>query len=208
MAYNHEYPYTDPERYNDDWLLNKMKELEEKIIGIEEDIFAKSKLYIDEVLAPYQAEVTQLRSEFTAFKNEVNNNFSTFTAQLTAQQQQYQRNVDAQITLMNQRIDALRDELNADIQSVNARTDLAIQQNNDYIFEVLSTAILGELKVTNFFTGERVTVQQMFDYLATLHVTDGLNYDELVIRDKTYTELVALNIDYTNLVLHGNSLVI
>lgn len=208
MAYNHEYPYTDPERYNDDWLLNKMKELEEKIIGIEEDIFEKSKLYIDEVLAPYQTEVTQLRSEFTAFKNEVNSNFSIFTAQLTAQQQQYQRNVDAQITLMNQRIDALRAELNADIQSVNARTDLAIQQNNDYIFEVLSTAILGELKVTNFFTGARVTVQQMFDYLATLHVTDGLDYDELVIRDKTYNELVALNIDYTNLVLHGNSLVI
>lgn len=208
MAYNHEYPYTDPERYNDDWLLNKMKELEEKIIGIEEDIFAKSKLYIDEVLAPYQAEVRQLRAEFTAFKNEVNYNFQTFTAQLTAQQTQYQQTVNAQITLMNQRIDALRDELNADIQSVNARTDLAIQQNNDYIFEVLSTAILGELKVTNFFTGERVSVQQMFDYLATLHVTDGLDYDELVIRDKTYNELVALNIDYTNLVLHGNSLVI
>lgn len=208
MAYNHEYPYTDPERYNDDWLLNKMKELEEKIIGIEEDIFAKSKLYIDEVLAPYQAEVRQLRQEFTDFKDEVNFSFRNYTSQLTAQQLQFQNTVNAQIALMNQRVDALRDELNADIQSVNARTDLAIQQNNDYIFEVLSTAILGEIKVTNFFTGERVSVQQMFDYLATLHVTDGLDYDELIIRDKTYNELVALNIDYTNLVLHGNSLVI
>lgn len=27
MAYNYEYPYTDPNRYNDDWLLNKMKEV-------------------------------------------------------------------------------------------------------------------------------------------------------------------------------------
>lgn len=27
MAYNYEYPYVDPEKYNDDWLLNKMKEL-------------------------------------------------------------------------------------------------------------------------------------------------------------------------------------
>lgn len=27
MAYNYEWPYTDPERYNDDWLLTKMKQL-------------------------------------------------------------------------------------------------------------------------------------------------------------------------------------
>lgn len=28
MAYNHEYPYVDPNRYNSDWILNKIKELE------------------------------------------------------------------------------------------------------------------------------------------------------------------------------------
>lgn len=28
MAYNHEYPYVDPNRYNADWILNKIKELE------------------------------------------------------------------------------------------------------------------------------------------------------------------------------------
>ena len=27
MAYNYEFPYTDPNLYNDDWLLNRMKEL-------------------------------------------------------------------------------------------------------------------------------------------------------------------------------------
>lgn len=27
MAYNYEFPYTDPNMYNDDWLLSKMKEL-------------------------------------------------------------------------------------------------------------------------------------------------------------------------------------
>ena len=29
MAYNYEYPYTDPNRYNDDWLINKIKEVED-----------------------------------------------------------------------------------------------------------------------------------------------------------------------------------
>ena len=27
MAFNYEYPYVDPNRYNDDWLLHKMKDL-------------------------------------------------------------------------------------------------------------------------------------------------------------------------------------
>lgn len=27
MAYNHEWPYTDPNRYNSDWAINKIKEL-------------------------------------------------------------------------------------------------------------------------------------------------------------------------------------
>lgn len=31
MAFNYEYPYTDPTRHNDDWLLNKMKELDAKV---------------------------------------------------------------------------------------------------------------------------------------------------------------------------------
>lgn len=28
MAYNYEYPYTDPHRYNSDWILDKVAELE------------------------------------------------------------------------------------------------------------------------------------------------------------------------------------
>ena len=43
MAYNYEYPYTDPNRYNDDWLLNKMKELEGRLDGIVEETLALTK---------------------------------------------------------------------------------------------------------------------------------------------------------------------
>lgn len=34
MAYNYEYPYVDPNRYNSDWMLTKMKELEGQINAI------------------------------------------------------------------------------------------------------------------------------------------------------------------------------
>ena len=32
MAYNYEYPYTDPNRHNDDWVLHKIKEIESKLV--------------------------------------------------------------------------------------------------------------------------------------------------------------------------------
>lgn len=35
MAYNYEYPHFDAGNYNADWLINKMKELEETVIGLE-----------------------------------------------------------------------------------------------------------------------------------------------------------------------------
>ncbi len=35
MAYNYEYPYFDTGNFNSDWLLHKMKELEETVIGLE-----------------------------------------------------------------------------------------------------------------------------------------------------------------------------
>lgn len=31
MAYNHEYPYTDPQRYNDDWLITNIGELVDNV---------------------------------------------------------------------------------------------------------------------------------------------------------------------------------
>lgn len=36
MAYNYEFPYTDATRYNDDWLLKKMKELAARLDDLED----------------------------------------------------------------------------------------------------------------------------------------------------------------------------
>lgn len=208
MAYNHEYPYTDPERYNSDWILNKVKELEARIVGIQDEIFARAKIYIDEQLQPYQRQIDELKSDVNRFKLDVETAISDFTASITERQAEFEALVNAQVLLFNSRLDALHDELINSIAAVNARTDLAIAQNNEYIFDVLAPYIFSQVKVLNFFTGERVSVQAMFDYLANLHVDDGINYTTLATRAKTYTEFAALDITYTNLVLHGNTLVV
>lgn len=208
MAYNHEYPYTDPERYNSDWILNKVKELEARIVGIQDEIFARAKDYIDEQLLPYQQQIEELKADVNRFKLDVQTAISDFTASITERQAEFEALINAQVALFNSRIDALHNELINSIAAVNARTDLAIAQNNDYIFDVLAPYIFSQVKVLNFFTGERVSVQAMFDYLANLHVDDGINYTTLAARAKTYTQFAALDITYTDLVLHGNTLVV
>ena len=63
MAYNYEYPYTDPNRYNADWLLNKMKELEGRLDGIVEETLQLTKEYVDDRLANYQTQISEIKRE-------------------------------------------------------------------------------------------------------------------------------------------------
>lgn len=193
MAYNYEYPYTDPERGNADWLIMKMKELEEKIVGIEDTILASAKEYVDLQMLPYQNQISGLRSEFEAFKRNI-----------TSEQVEFEQEVRNTVIALESRIDLFRTQLHNEIMAVNVRTDIAILQNNEFLMEELSKGLIS-VKVTNFFTGLRVGIQEMFDYLAGLHVTDGITYAELVNRNNTYSDLVSLGITYTDLVLHGNT---
>ena len=63
-----------------------------------------------------------------------------------------------------------------------------------------------QIKVINYFTGEQVSIQDMFNYLAGLHLTDAIDYDTMALRAKTYTEFANMNMTYTNLAMHGNTL--
>ena len=63
---------------------------------------------------------------------------------------------------------------------------------------------LSQIKVINFFTGEMISIQDMFDYLAGLHTTDSIDYDTMAARAKTYTELAAFNKTYTELTMSAN----
>lgn len=195
MAYNYEYPYTDHNRGNADWLIMKMKELEEKIVGIEDTILASAKAYVDLQMQPYQNQISGLRSEFEAFKRNITN-----------EQIDFEKEVRNTVIALESRIDQFRTQLHNEIMAVNTRTDIAILQNNDFLMEELSKG-LSNVKVTNFFTGLRVGIQEMFDYLAGLHVTDGITYSQLVNRSNTYNDLFNLGITYTDFVLHGNTII-
>ena len=196
MAYNSEYPYTDATRYNSDWVLNKIKELQEELNNIGDDIFNRSKDYTDERVSTFQNQLNNMRKELTDTENRINSGFDSFKS-----------DVLAQLLIFDSRINAFQTEINNDIIGVNARTDEAIKQNNEYLISELSVE-LSKLRVVNYFTGESISVQEMFDYLSNLHVENGITYDELVALEKTFDALAGLLVTYTQVAINGKLIII
>lgn len=188
MAYNYEYPYTDPNRYNADWLINKMKELEARLDGILEEALKLTKEYVDTRLSEYQAQIAQIRKEIQAVSDR--------TDELSAEMVQQVMRLEGLIS------DAEREAESLFIIA-NNRTDLQIEQNNEYIFREIEDNILANITVINYFTGEKTTVQDMFDYLASLHLENAITYNGLRDKNLTYNELIAKRITYTELVKNG-----
>lgn len=191
MAYNYEYPYTDTNRYNADWLLNKMKELEGRIDGILEESLKLTKEYVDTRLSEYQAQIVQIRNEIKAVSDRTDEISEEMLQQVT-------------------RLEGLISDAERKAESLfiisNNRTDLQIERNNEYIFREIEDNILANITVINYFTGEKVTVQDMFDYLASLHLENAITYNGLRDKNLTYTEFIAKRITYTELVKNGNTL--
>lgn len=191
MAYNYEYPYTDPNRYNDDWLLNKIKELEGRLDGIVEETLALTKTYVDNRLATYQSQIESIKQEIA----EVSQRTNTLSVHVA----------EEVFRLESKILDAERKAESLFIIA-NNRTDLQIERNNEYIFREIEDNVLGNITVINYFTGEHMTVQDMFNYLASLHLQNAITYNGLRDKNLTYTELVAKSITYTELVKNGATL--
>ena len=188
------YPYTDFHEMNLDWVIAELKSMEGRIEGLKDEIIAEtiaaSKEYIDDRLVSVISEFNALKNDF----NTLNNNFNSLNADFIA----LKNSVAAQILELDNKIDAA-------VVGVNQRTDLLLQNMYNRIFEDLS-ASLAQIKVINYFTGEEVSVQDMFNYLAMLHLNDSIDYDTMALRAKTYTQFANMNMTFTNLAMHGNTL--
>lgn len=103
----------------------------------------------------------------------------------------------------------LKEDIQAVANSIKAQVDLAIMQYNTWLMDYLSKQIL-DIKVVNFFNGQKVSVQDMFDYLAQLHVTNGLTYAEITNRLYTYGEIISIcnngNYTYADLITDANTI--
>lgn len=190
------YPYSDLHELNLDWILKEMKDLQAAMDGLLEEAIRVTKEYAKEYI---DSQLASIEDDFATLQHNV--------YVLSDKFDDLQDEVDAFVINFNGQIEALKQYVNDSLDAQALRMNLLIQQNNEYLISVMES-YLSQIKVINYFTGEKVTIQDMFNYLAGLHLNDSIDYDTMAQRAKTYTELAGLNITYTNLALHGNTLYI
>lgn len=189
------YPVVNNEIQNLDWTLDEVKKFGERLDGIAEGILAEANKYTDEQLANYQTQIDEIRAEFNQIVDGLENDFDNLKIQ-----------INQSLLQMELKLIDLQRQLAADINAVNARTDLAIEQNNEYLLSHMAEE-LSKIKVLNYFTGEYISIQDMFDYLARLHATDAITVSDLVSRQKDVNTLVALNMTMTQLAMNGANII-
>lgn len=190
------YPYTDLHELNLDWILEKVKELEGRLEGIKEEILSEANAYTDEQARILQGNIDTLAADVNNFKIVINDKVDRLNAEVVAR-----------LDGLDQDVIDLYTYIDNQIVISNARTDQAIINAKDDIYEHMMQE-LGRIKVINYFTGDLISVQEMFNYLASLHATDGITYTQLEGRNKTYSALAALSLTYTDIVMHGNTLIV
>ena len=176
-------------------LIAKINELVDAVNNIKLDILDEANAYTDEEIRKMESRVNDAVNSVIALKQEIENEFDDF------------KNITQEtLNEFSKKIDLLYDHVNDIVYSINARTDLAIKQNNDFIFREIENNILKNITVLNYFTGENVSVQEMFNYLAMFHLENAMTYAMLYTKNITVDFLVGKHMTYTDLVKNGNTI--
>ena len=190
-----QYPYINENDLNLDYLLNRIKKVEESIQGIKESIEGEIFAWVQEQLVPYETELQNLINQVNALSTNVTNTLAAYDLRITAIQNQVNAFIlQVQQDLLNQ-ANALSDLMDTKIANNNITLMAQITQNVGDLFLVIDP-----------FSGQMVTIQNMVDILSNFHINDGIDYATMNSRALTYNQFNALNITYSDLLMHGNTL--
>ena len=195
MFPTHKYPYTNFHDLNLDWILQELNNMDARLDGIIGDAVKQANAYTDQQLKDFKDDFSNLQQQIYTAMDQLQQQQTTFISQ-----------VNASINAINSKVDKLESDLQAGIDAMQVYTDLAIDSNNEYILKQIESQLIG-IQVINFFTGQKVTIQQMFDTLAQYHLEDSMTYNQYAGKEVTYTQLAALSISYSQLIKNGNNLV-
>ena len=197
--FDNKYPYLDFHELNLDWVIVKITEFDKKLDEYEDTVLAKAKEYTDSAI---QESYSSLVTEFNEFKNEV----TTLISDLDSRYDEFVDTVNNRMTITDANVAAISRKVDLVLAEANAYTNQAIINNNDYIIDQ-TTKALETVTVLNYFTGARISIQDMFDYLAHFHLQNAISVDTLVLRAKTVHKLVAYNMTMTQLAIDGATII-
>lgn len=189
-----QYPYINENDLNLDYLLNRIKKIENQIQSIKDEIEAEIFAWVQEQLAPYENKLNELIREVNELSEDVDETLHDYDQRITDLENDMQ-------AFTRQIQQELIDQANA----LSDLMDLKIENNNITLMQQITENVGDLFMVLNPFTGLYVTIQQMIDYLSALHINDGIDYDTMNTRALTYNQFNALSMDYTQLTLHGNT---
>ena len=189
------FPFTNLHELNLDWILQELADMNARLDGIIGNAVEQANAYTDQQLEDFKDDFSNLQQQIYIAMDQLQQQQTTFISQ-----------VNASINAINAKVDKLESDLQAGIDAMQVYTDLAIDSNNEYILKQIESQLIG-IQVINFFTGQKVTIQQMFDTLAQYHLEDSMTYNQYAGKEVTYTQLAALSITYSQLINNGNNLV-
>lgn len=195
MSFLFKYPHTSFEEINLDYILKRIAQIEVQIKTIKEEIEGEIFEWVQEQLAPYEQQLNDLINEVNTLSTNVDNTLSAYDARITA----IQNSLNAQIAQIQR-------ELNDTSVALSNLMDTKIESNNLWLLNEISENVGNLFMVVDPFTGTSVSIQSMIDKLSEFHITDGITYSTMNSRALTYTQFNALNITYSDLLLHGHSL--
>lgn len=192
MGLFEQFPYANFHELNLDWILKKIKELDEKVDNIEDRILKEANAYTDQQIAIIRREFNELEDEFIAFKSDVNAQFAAYIAKQDKAFADYKKLVDAQIVLLEQEIRDAKAELQTLLAQANAYTDASMALLEQQLPDII-TKNIKNAKVYNLLTGKYVTIQAMFDFLCMFHAPGALTCTGIFQRNNTCTEIYQYN---------------
>ena len=190
-----QYPYTNYHELNLDYIMEQINYFNKRVDELSDELIKGANIYTDK-------KFDEIVNEFNDFKKYV-------TIELEKSKSDYDEfssYVTNRLILTDNKIKELQKNLDSALVSANDYTDRAILLNNEYIIDQ-TTKALSTVTVLNYFTGERVSIQDMFDYLSQFHLQNGITYAQIESRQKTVVFIVGLNKTVAEFVLNGGSLI-
>lgn len=168
-------------------LRDYINEMGKRLDDYGEQVLAASKAYTD-------GEIAKSVQQYNQALRQLENDYNEFADNVTGALRGFQNQMDSNFQRQDNEIAGGR-----------AYTDTKISQNNEWLLEQISQQLIS-VTVLNPFTGERESIQDMIDYLSSLHMTEAITIVDIGTAQRTVNKVISYNATCTQLVNNGKNI--